>query len=112
MAKGPVKRRRYHKENLLSVERRRYHKEDLLSVVAILCVSEWMLVTWMKSNLSTKALLGSKLGSRVEESLPPPKKKRDKGKKKEQEKQEEQRRLPNQEAEGQKDVAVDVYARD
>ena len=65
----------------------------------------------MKSNLSTKALLESKLGSRVEESLPPPKKK-EKGKKKEQEKQEEQRRLPNQEAEGQKDVAVDVYARD
>ena len=65
----------------------------------------------MKSNLSTKALLESKLGSRVEESLPPQKKK-EKGKKKEQEKQEEQRRLPNQEAEGQKDVAVDVYARD
>ena len=65
----------------------------------------------MKSNLSTKALLESKLGSRVEESLPP-KKKKEKGKKKEQEKQEEQRRLPNQEAEGQKDVAVDVYARD
>ena len=43
---------------------------------------------------------------------PPPKKKKEKGKKKEQEKQEEQRRLPNQEAEGQKDVAVDVYARD
>ena len=80
MAKGPVKRRRYHKENLLSVERRRYHKEDLLSVVAILCVSEWMLVTWMKSNLSTKALLESKLGSRVEESLP---KKKKKGKRKE-----------------------------
>ena len=67
----------------------------------------------MKSNLSTKALLESKLGSRVEESLPPQKKKKkEKGKKKEQEKQEEQRRLPNQEAEGQKDVAVDVYARD
>ena len=65
----------------------------------------------MKSNLSTKALLESKLGSRVEESLPK-KKKKEKGKKKEQEKQEEQRRLPNQEAEGQKDVAVDVYARD
>ena len=64
----------------------------------------------MKSNLSTKALLESKLGSRVEESLP--QKKKEKGKKKEQEKQEEQRRLPNQEAEGQKDVAVDVYARD
>ena len=43
---------------------------------------------------------------------PPKKKKNEKGKKKEQEKQEEQRRLPNQEAEGQKDVAVDVYARD
>ena len=43
---------------------------------------------------------------------PPKKKKKEKGKKKEQEKQEEQRRLPNQEAEGQKDVAVDVYARD
>ena len=43
---------------------------------------------------------------------PPKKKKKEKGKKKEQEKQEEQRRLPNQEAEGRKDVAVDVYARD
>ena len=35
-----------------------------------------MLVAWMKSNLSTKALLESKLGSRVEESLPKKKKKR------------------------------------
>ena len=35
-----------------------------------------MLVTWMKSNLSTKALLESKLGSRVEESLPKKKKER------------------------------------
>ena len=34
-----------------------------------------MLVAWMKSNLSTKALLESKLGSRVEESLPKKKRK-------------------------------------
>ena len=36
-----------------------------------------MLVTWMKSNLSTKALLESKLGSRVEESLPKKKKRKE-----------------------------------
>ena len=39
-------------------------------------VGECMLLAWMKSNLSTKALLESKLGSRVEESLPKKKKKR------------------------------------
>ena len=56
----------------------------------------------------------ARIQTRLKSGGKPPKKKKkkDKGKKKEQEKQEEQRRLPNQEAEGQKDVAVDVYARD
>ena len=54
-----------------------------------------------------ESVLGSKLGSRVEESLT-----KKKETKKEPEKYEEQRRLPNQKAEGQKDVSVDVFARD
>ena len=54
----------------------------------------------------------ARIQTRLKSGGKPPKKKKEKGKKKEQEKQEEQRRLPNQEAEGQKDVAVDVYARD
>ena len=62
MAKGPAKRRRYHKENVSSAE-------------AVLCCWRVHVVTGMKSNLSTKALLGSQLGSRVEESLPQKKRK-------------------------------------
>ena len=71
-----------------------------------------MLVTWMKSNLSTKALLEFKLGSSVEEGLQKKKKEdKDKRNKKSSEGCHIKRRKAKKKKKKKRDVSVDDHAR-